>query len=239
LQALIEYANAMQPLIVQAGATLQRDAVILQEAEDGNDAVLCDGRLEADNSAMKGVLEQVRAVEPTADGAAIHDLVVRSGDAWTEALDNVERFCSTGNALYKVRGAQVLGDSAAARMRKSLRALMMADGVELGGVSSASSAHVQILFTHSVRTIRLRVSGWPRPSRTSGHAVDEQHTAVVDLGGTSSAGARSPNGPRCRLAPNLAGTRPTGPGEYRWHQGVRQMAGILDGGDLGGNHGHD
>jgi hypothetical protein len=28
--------------------------------------------------------------------------VVRSGDAWTEALENVGRFCDTGNALYKI-----------------------------------------------------------------------------------------------------------------------------------------
>jgi hypothetical protein len=132
LRALIEYANAMQPLIVQAGATLQRDAVILQEAEDGNDAVLCDGRLEADNSAMKGVLEQVRAVEPTADGAAIHDLVVRSGDAWTEALDNVERFCSTGNALYKVPAGLKFWEAALLLQDAGNRfwALMMAEGVE-------------------------------------------------------------------------------------------------------------
>ncbi|HJX40547.1 MAG TPA: hypothetical protein VJ345_03705 [Anaerolineales bacterium] len=132
LRALIEYANAMQPLIVQAGATLQRDAVILQEAEDGNDEVLCDGRLEADNSAMKGVLEQVRAVEPPADGAAIHDLVVRSGDAWTEALDNVERFCSTGNALYKVPAGLKFWEAALLLQDAGNRfwSLMMAEGVE-------------------------------------------------------------------------------------------------------------
>jgi len=132
LRALIEYANAMQPLIAQAGATLQRDALILQEAEDGNDEVLCDGRLEADNSEMKGVLDQVRAVDPPADAAAIHDLVVRSGDAWTEVLDNVERFCSTGNAFYKVPAGLKFWEAALLLQDAGNRfwALVMAEGVE-------------------------------------------------------------------------------------------------------------
>lgn len=102
LRALIEYANAMQPIISEASATLQRDAVILQQAEDGNDEVLCDGRLEADNQTMKRLLAQSRTISPPDDAVAIHDLVVRSGESWTEALDNLERFCSTGNALHKV-----------------------------------------------------------------------------------------------------------------------------------------
>ena len=132
LRALIEYANAMQPLIVQAGATLQRDGLILQEAENGNDEVLCDGRLEADNAAMKGVLDQVRTVDPPADAAAIHDLVVRSGDAWTEALDNVERFCSTGNALYKVPAGLKFWEAALLLQDAGNRfwALVVAEGVE-------------------------------------------------------------------------------------------------------------
>lgn len=132
LRALIEYANAMQPVIVQAGEVLQRDAVILQQAEDGNDEVLCDGRLEADNAAMKAALERARAVEPPADAAAIHDLVVRSGDAWTEALDNVERFCTTGNAIYKVPAGLKFWEAALLLQDAGNRfwALVVAQGVE-------------------------------------------------------------------------------------------------------------
>jgi hypothetical protein len=71
-------------------------------------------------------------VEPTADGAAIHDLVVRSGDAWTEALDNVERFCSTGNALYKVPAGLKFWEAALLLQDAGNRfwSLMMAEGVE-------------------------------------------------------------------------------------------------------------
>lgn len=132
LRALIEYANAMQPAIVQAGEVLQRDALILQQAEDGNDEVLCDGRLEADNAIMKGALEQARAVDPPADAAAIHDLVLRSGDAWTEALDTVERFCSTGNALYKVTAGLKFWEAALLLQDAGNRfwALVVAQGVE-------------------------------------------------------------------------------------------------------------
>ncbi len=132
LRALVEYANAMQPLIAQAGATLQRDALILQEAENGNDEVLCDGRLEADNQTMKRVLDQARAVSPPGDAAAIHDLVVRSGDAWTEALDNIDKFCSTGNALYKVPAGLKFWEAALLLQDAGNRfwALVVAEGIQ-------------------------------------------------------------------------------------------------------------
>jgi len=32
-------------------------------------------------------------------------LVLKSGDSWTDALDDVENFCGSGNALYKVSAA--------------------------------------------------------------------------------------------------------------------------------------
>ena len=59
LRELVLYANAMQPYLVQAGALLERDGQILREAEAGNDEVLCDGRLEADNASMKGILSRL------------------------------------------------------------------------------------------------------------------------------------------------------------------------------------
>jgi hypothetical protein len=105
LQALIAYANAMAPLISDAGILLERDGAILEASQDGNDDVLCDGRLAADNGVMKGIVANIRAIQSPAKSERIHELVIKSGDAWTEALDEVENFCSTGNALYKVSAA--------------------------------------------------------------------------------------------------------------------------------------
>ena len=100
--ALIGYASAMQPLLVEAGTILKQDGEILKASEGGNDAVLCDGRLETDNEAMEEVLNKVQVVSPPSDAAVIHDLVLRSGDAWNEALEYIELFCDTDNQLYKV-----------------------------------------------------------------------------------------------------------------------------------------
>jgi hypothetical protein len=102
LQALIQYANEMRPLLIQAGELLQEDGAILQAAEDGNDDVLCDGRLAADNTTMKDVLRSVQSINPPEEAQIIHNLVLESGNAWTEALDNIENFCVTGNQLYKI-----------------------------------------------------------------------------------------------------------------------------------------
>ncbi len=131
LRALIEYANAMQPILIEAGAILQRDGPILKASEE-DDSVLCDGRLAADNEAMKGILDQTRAIAPPSDARAIHELMLRSGDAWTEALDNVERFCDTGNPLYKVSAVFKFWEAALAIQDAGNRfwMLIMAEGVE-------------------------------------------------------------------------------------------------------------
>ncbi len=105
LRALVAYANAVQPLLEEAGVLVERDSEILEQAQEGNDGVLCDGRLVADNAAMQDVLRGVEAITPPPDAAVIHDLVLRSGEAWTEALDNVALFCETGNELYKIPAA--------------------------------------------------------------------------------------------------------------------------------------
>jgi hypothetical protein len=102
LQAIVQYANELNPWLTQAGQILERDGEILKEAEDGNDAPLCDGRLEQDNAVMKGILDQIQALSPPPDASEIHNLLLESGQAWTEALDNVEQFCDTGNQLYKI-----------------------------------------------------------------------------------------------------------------------------------------
>jgi len=132
LQDLIGYASAMQPLLVEVGTILKRDGEILKASEGGNDAVLCDGRLETDNEAMEEVLNQVRVISPPADAAVIHDLVLRSGDAWNEALDYIELFCDTGNQLYKVPALLKFWEAAASIQDAGNRfwLLILSKGVE-------------------------------------------------------------------------------------------------------------
>ncbi len=111
---------------------MQRDGEILKASEGGNDAVLCDGRLENDNQAMEGILYQIRAISPPSDTAVIHDLVLRSGDAWTEALNNVEQFCKTGNQLYKIPAVLKFWEAAATIQDAGNRfwLLLLSNGVE-------------------------------------------------------------------------------------------------------------
>jgi hypothetical protein len=122
----------MQPLLEEAGRLLERDGKILEASEGGNDAVLCDGRLESDNVAMAGVLRRARAISPPASAAGIHEMVLRSGDAWTEALDNVEQFCDTGNHLFKIPAVLKFWEAAATVQDAGNRfwLLLVAQGVE-------------------------------------------------------------------------------------------------------------
>ena len=132
LRELINYANELNPLLVEAGTLLQRDGEILKESEGGNDAVLCDGRLAADNATMKGIVNNVRSINPPVDAEAIHDLVLQSGDAWTEALDNIKRFCDTGNQFYKIPAVLKFWEAAATLQDAGNRfwLLIMSQGIE-------------------------------------------------------------------------------------------------------------
>jgi hypothetical protein len=132
LASLVEYANSMAPLLTEAGEVLERDGEILKAAEGGNDTVLCDGRLEADNGIMKGVIADVRRITPPNDASAIHDLVLQSGDAWTEALDNVEEFCDTGNQFYKIPAVLKFWEAAATLQDAGNRfwLLVVSEGIE-------------------------------------------------------------------------------------------------------------
>jgi hypothetical protein len=132
LQALVDYADALKPLLDEAGIVVQRDGEILEAADGGNDAVLCDGRLAADNETMAGIASRVRAIHPPADAARIHDLLLRSGDAWTEALDNVRQFCDTGNQLFKIPAVLKFWEAAANLQDAANRfwLLLVAKGVE-------------------------------------------------------------------------------------------------------------
>jgi hypothetical protein len=113
-------------------ALLERDGEILKASEGGNDAVLCDGRLAADNTTMGQLLSQVQVVAPPADAAKIHELVLSSGAAWTESLDNVEAFCQTGNQLFKIPAVLKFWEAAATLQDAANRfwLLLVAEGVE-------------------------------------------------------------------------------------------------------------
>jgi len=132
LLALIGYASAMQPLLVEAGTILKQDGEIFKASEGGNDALLCDSRLETDNESMEEVLNQVRVISPPADAAVIHDLALRSGDAWNEALDYIELFCDTDNQLYKVPAILKFWEAAASIQNAGNRfwLLILSKGVE-------------------------------------------------------------------------------------------------------------
>ena len=132
LRALVEYANALNPWLTQAGLILEQDAEILEQAEGGNDAVLCDGRLERDNLAMKAIVDQISYLTPPTEAVVIHDLLLESGQAWTEALDNVEQFCETGNQLYKIPAILKYWEAAAKLQDAWNRfwVLMVAKGLE-------------------------------------------------------------------------------------------------------------
>ncbi len=132
LAAIVRYANLMQPLLADAGAILERDGEILKASEEGNDAVLCDGRLAADNESMKKIIIDVRVIQPPQDAIVIHDLVLQSGDAWIEALNNVEEFCTTGNQLYKIPAILKFWEAAATLQDAGNRfwILILATGAE-------------------------------------------------------------------------------------------------------------
>jgi hypothetical protein len=132
LRELVLYANTLNPLLIQAGEVVQRDGEILKEAEGGNDAALCDGRLEGDNLTMKTIVDTIRTLTPPSDATAIHNLLLESGDAWIEMLDNVELFCDTGNQLYKIPAVLKFWEAAAKLQDAGNRfwLLILAEGVE-------------------------------------------------------------------------------------------------------------
>jgi hypothetical protein len=131
LKALIVYANQMSPIIIAAGEILQRDGEILKQSEE-DDQVLCDGRLASDSQILTAYLDQVRGINAPSEADAIHRLVIESGEAWNEAMDKVDEFCSTGNALHKIPAAIKFWEAAAKIQDAGNRfwLLLMSEGVE-------------------------------------------------------------------------------------------------------------
>ena len=81
---------------------------------------------------MKKIIIDVRVIQPPQDAIVIHDLVLQSGDAWIEALNNVEEFCTTGNQLYKIPAVLKFWEAAATLQDAGNRfwILILATGAE-------------------------------------------------------------------------------------------------------------
>jgi hypothetical protein len=133
LRDLINFANAIGPLMQRAGEIVARDGEILKEAEGGNDAALCDGRLVADNLEMQSVMGEIAALQPPASTGDIHLLLLESSSSYSEALVNVGNFCSTSNALYKINALLKFWESAVKLQDAANRfwQLLVTEGVEM------------------------------------------------------------------------------------------------------------
>lgn len=129
---LINYSIAISPLLRRAGEIVARDGEVLKEAEGGNDAALCDGRLAADRLEMQGVMGEIAAILPPGGMGDIHLLLLESSTSYTEALDNVALFCSTNNNMYKL-GALLKFWEAAVQFQTAANQfwqLLVSEGVE-------------------------------------------------------------------------------------------------------------
>ena len=126
----ILYCN-VQP--EDAGEIVARDGEILKEAEGGNDAALCDGRLAADKLAMGNVMGEIAAMQPPNGTEDIHLLLLESSSSYTEALDNVALFCNSGNALYKLNAVLKFWEAAVKFQDAANRfwLLLVSEGVEM------------------------------------------------------------------------------------------------------------
>jgi hypothetical protein len=133
LRDLINFSIAIAPLLQQAGEIVARDGEILKEAEGGNDAALCDGRLAADKLEMQGVMGEIAVLQPPPGTGDIHLLLLESSTSYTEALDNVALFCSTGNGMYKVGALLKFWESAVQLQDAANRfwQLLVSEGVEM------------------------------------------------------------------------------------------------------------
>ena len=133
LRDLINFSIAIAPLLQHAGEIVARDGEILKEAEGGNDAALCDGRLAADNLEMQGVMGEIAVLQPPPGTGDIHLLLLESSTCYTEALDNVALFCSSSNAMYKVGALLKFWESAVKLQDAANRfwQLLVSEGVEM------------------------------------------------------------------------------------------------------------
>ncbi len=103
LQALIEYAQSIKPMLDEGVAAAQRDGQILEQSK-ADPGALCAGAgaphptLEADARLTENLARQLRQVQPTAETARlVHRPLLESFTLWGEALDNINRSCRAPN----------------------------------------------------------------------------------------------------------------------------------------------
>lgn len=104
-QALVDYAEAIKPIIDEGLAAAERDGDIL-EASKQNPEALCGGAgspqptLAGDAVRMEDLADRLKRITPPAEAdQAIHKPLLESIRLWGEALDNINQSCQTGDQL--------------------------------------------------------------------------------------------------------------------------------------------
>ncbi len=120
-QALLSYAQAIEPILHEGLAAAERDGDILQASEQNPDT-LCGGgftphpTLAADAALMDDLVNRLNQITPPADAAeSVHRPLVESVRLWGEALDNINLSCQSndpaGQGLLRLGAVLQLGGS--------------------------------------------------------------------------------------------------------------------------------
>jgi len=142
LEALMAYAEQVQPLIEAGLAAAERDGQILEAAEQ-DESAMCGGALNphptlvADAALMHDLVRQLDAIAPPPEAAdSVHRPLRESANLAGEALDNINRSCQTANELERglLRAGAVLQVwGAALNLRiaaENFTLLLIANGLE-------------------------------------------------------------------------------------------------------------
>lgn len=100
-QALVDYAEAIKPILDEGLAAAERDGDILKASEE-NPGALCGGgltphpTLAADAALMHDLVNRLKGITPPPEAAeSVHKPLVESVRLWGEALDNINLSCQT------------------------------------------------------------------------------------------------------------------------------------------------
>jgi hypothetical protein len=120
-QAMVQYAEAIKPIVDEGLAAAERDGDIL-EASKQNPAALCGGGLSphptlaADAKLMNDLVNRLNGITPPAEAAEpAHKPLKESMRLWGEALDNINLSCQsddeTTQGLLRLGAVLQLGGS--------------------------------------------------------------------------------------------------------------------------------
>jgi hypothetical protein len=100
-QALLQYAEAIKPILDEGMAAAERDGDILKASEQNPEA-LCGGGLNphptlaADATAMDNLVNRLNRITPPAEAAEpVHKPLKESMRLWGDALNNINLSCQT------------------------------------------------------------------------------------------------------------------------------------------------